>query len=250
VYRHIVLPVAVLLAACSNDIQLTSGAEFVEARDADGLRPIDPDIAAIASVEPNLHFPARIGVARIVNGELTLPSPSEGEMLAEVGVRFAALGEFVQVSPLITSMLTGSDTSALPPRHDGRGHEKVIKEIRMAAARQHLDYVLIYEIGARSRERDTVFALADVTLIGGALLPTRNIKVAGVGPAIFLDTRTGYPYGTAQAAADLSGLGRSFGGDRREEQLREKATDKVFAALVPEVEEMFAKLVNGQGAPK
>ena len=240
--RLALLTLSLLVAACSSDVQLTSGKEFVSARDEAGLRPIDADIARIAAVEPNLHFPARIGVARIVNGSLSLPSAAEGEMLAEVGARHAALGDFVQVSPLIASMVTERAPDGLAPDRYHNRSGNVVQDIRKTAARQHLDYVLIYEIGARSRTRDTPFALADVTLIGGMFLPTRNIRVAGVGQAIFLDVRTGYPYGTAQATTDLSALGRSFGNYRREEHLREKAADKVFAALVQEVEAMIAKL--------
>lgn len=238
-YRPLVL--SLLLMGCAHAVQTTSGAAFVGARDEDGLRPIDADIAAIAAVEPNLHFPARIGVARIVNGQLSLPSAAEGAMLAELGARHPDYGDFVQISPLIASMVTGSEPDGQPDEYR-RGGGAIVQDIRRTAARQHLDYVLIYEIGARSRETDTPFALADVTLIGGAFLPTRNIRVAGVGQALFLDVRNGYPYGTAQAAEDLSGLGRSFGQERREARLRERATDKVFAALLPEVEAMLADL--------
>jgi hypothetical protein len=245
-HRPVLLALLMLTAACSNAVQYTSGEAFVEARDASGLRPIDADIAKVASVEPNLSLPARIGVARIVNGALTLPSPAEGELLADLGTRHAALGEFVQVSPLVAAMVTGSDSTPLPRPHSTRKPENVIHDIRLAAARQHLDYVLVYELGAKSRERDTIFALADVTLIGGAFLPTRSYKVAGVAQAIFLDVRTGYPYGTAQAATDLSALGRSFGSHRREDKLQEKATDKVFTELVPEVEAMFRKLLEAR----
>ncbi len=243
--RPLTIAFAMLLSGCAYDVQTTSGAAFVAARDANGIRPIDADIAAIAAVEPNLHFPARIGVARIVNGQLTLPSADEGALLVEVGARNAALGDFVQVSPLIAALVTDSDPSGQQERYRQTSGQ-VVQDIRKTAARQHLDYVLIYEMGARSRETDTPFALADVTLIGGALLPTRNIRVAGVGQAIFLDVRTGYPYGTASVAEDLSGLGRSFGGDRRAEALRERATDKVFAALIPEVEAMLGDLLTRQ----
>jgi hypothetical protein len=242
-YRPLVL--SLLLMGCANAVQTTSGAAFVGARDEDGLRPIDADIAAIAAVEPNLHFPARIGVARIVNGQLSLPSADEGAMLADLGARHPNFGEFVQVSPLIAAMVTGNDPGGQPDGYGNRGGQ-VVQDIRRTAARQHLDYVLIYEIGARSRETDTPFALADVTLIGGAFLPTRNIRVAGVGQALFLDVRNGYPYATAQVAEDLSGLGRSFGQDRRAAQLRERATDRVFAALVPEVEAMLDELMARQ----
>ncbi len=245
-HRHLAIAIVLLLGGCANTVQTTSGAAFVSGRDGDRIRPIDADIARIAAVEPNLHFPARIGVARIVNGQLSLPSAAEGELLAEVGVRNAALGEFVQISPLIAAMVAGADPDGQPD-HYGRRSGEAVNDIRKTAARQHLDYVLIYEMGARSRETDTPFALADVTLIGGAFLPTRNIRVAGVGQALFVDVRTGYPYGTAQVAEDLSGLGRSFGGDRRAEQLKERATEKVFAALVPEVEAMFGKLIAASG---
>jgi hypothetical protein len=227
-YRTLTL--LILLAGCSHAIQTTSGASFV----APANGPIDKDIAAIAAIEPNLKFPARIGVARVINGALSLPSADETEALAAMAETLAPLGTFVQVSPLISAMV--NDENHRPSTADA------IENIRRTAARQHLDYILVYEIGARSSETDTPFALADVTLIGGALLPTRNIKVAGVGNAIFLDVRTGYPYGTAQVAEDLSGLARSFGTDRRAAALQDRATLKVFKALVPEVQAMLVAL--------
>jgi hypothetical protein len=229
---HRTLTLLILLAACSNATQYTSGADFVDT--ANGTRPIDKDIAAIAAIEPNLHFPARIGVARVVNGALTLPGSDETAALAELAETLAPMGTFVQVSPMISSMVNDVPTD--------RSTTNAIQDIRRTAARQHLDYVLVYEIGARSTETDTPFALADVTLIGGALLPTRNIKVAGLGNAIFLDVRTGYPYGTAQVAEDLSGLARSFGTERRRAALQDRATLKVFKALVPEVQAMLVAL--------
>jgi hypothetical protein len=227
---HRTLALLILLAGCSNPIQYTSGADFV----APANGPIDKDIATIAAIEPNLHFPARIGVARVFNGKLSLPTADETEALAAMAETLAPMGTFVQVSPLISAMV-----------NDERDHPSTpdaINDIRRTAARQHLDYVLVYEIGARSTETDTPFALADVTLIGGALLPTRNIKVAGIGNALFLDVRNGYPYGTAQVAEDLSGLARSFGTERRREALQDRATLKVFKALVPEVQAMLVAL--------
>jgi hypothetical protein len=231
---HRTLALLILLAGCSNPIQYTSGADFV----APANGPIDKDIATIAAIEPNLHFPARIGVARVFNGALSLPSADETEALAAMAETLAPMGTFVQVSPLISAMV-----------NDERDHPSTpdaINDIRRTAARQHLDYVLVYEIGARSTETDTPFALADVTLIGGALLPTRNIKVAGIGNALFLDVRTGYPYGTAQVAEDLSGLARSFGTERRREALQDRATRVVFKALVPEVQAMLVDLTKVQ----
>ncbi len=215
------------LAACQPTFQETSGADYVAARP--GL--IDPEIRDIALVEPDLTFPARIGLARVVNGALSVAPPEEAEMFADFAARHAGLGTFVPVSPLVEGMVNT----------DRRG--PVVDRLRRTAARQHLDYVLVYELGARSRgTRDTPFALADVTLIGGAILPTRINRVTGIGNAIFLDVRNGYPYATASATEDLSGLARSFGTGRAQRDLRERATGRVAAKLLPQVDEMLTQL--------
>ncbi|HBG99529.1 MAG TPA: hypothetical protein DDY29_12680 [Rhodobacteraceae bacterium] len=235
------------LTACGHAVQTSSGSDYLARTPAGGT--IDPEIARIAAVEPDLRFPARIGVARIVNGMLTLPPAGEAELFADIAGRHRSLGRFVAVSPLVAAMVTGAPNDAATRRYHGRVDPKrMMDDVRAAAARQHLDYVLIYEIGARSRTENTPFALADVTLIGGALLPTRSIRVVGIGQALFVDVRNGYPYGTAQAAEDLSGLARSFGHHRTAEALRERAILKTAEALVPEVEAMFVELGRRGGA--
>ena len=231
------LILASLLAGCSNTARYSSGEAYATARDVMDLPlSIDAEIAKATGVEPHLRFPAKIGVARIVNGTLTLPSPEKVDLFAGLAERHQALGGFEAVSPLIAGMLT-----------DEAGYRNdtvnVVRSIRLGAARQHLDYVLIYEAGARSRQSDTPFALADITLIGAALLPTRSIRVTGIGQALFLDVRNGYACGNAQAMTDLSGLATSFGAGRQRDTLRDKAAIKVTAALIPEIEAMLAKLL-------
>jgi hypothetical protein len=230
-YRLLFLSTVLLASACAHTTQLTSGAEYLAATGPSGSIDVDADIAKIAGLEPNLRFPARI-----VNGDLSNPGAEEGDLLADLVARHPEMGQFFPISPLIAEMVTEKTCATCSNR------ASTITDIRRAAARQHLDHVLIYEIGARSSERDTPFALADVTLIGGALLPTRRIKVEGVGQAILVDVRNGYPYGNAQATEDLSGLARSFGTNRRDDALREKATAKVAKALVPEIEAMLLDL--------
>lgn len=239
--RPILIALILGLAACGPSIQTSSGAAFIDSAPNGVPRMIDADIAKAAAVEPDLHFPAKIGIARVVNGALTLPPAEEMALFAGVAERNRNLGQFVAVSPLVMSMVT-AQPSQISNQRGGRNATQIIQNIRLAAARQHLDYVIIYEVGARSRTGDTPFALADVTLIGGILLPTRNIQVAGVGAAMFVDVRNGYPYGTTQTAADLSGYARSFASDRRSDTLRAQATLKVAEALVPDVEDMLQQL--------
>lgn len=219
------------LAACGPSYQTTSGAAYVAKKPA----MIDADIAKVAKVEPNLKFPARIGVARVVNGALTaIPGP-EAALFGDFGAGNPKFGEIIAISPLVHSMVR-DDTDARSTLHS----------IRLAAARQHVDYLIVYEIGARAQTSNTPFALADVTIIGGALLPTRNIKVAGIGTAAFIDVRNGYPYANTSVTADLSGLGRSYNNGRAAANLRAKATQKTAEKLMPDVQEMLHGLYARQ----
>ncbi|SFI94750.1 hypothetical protein [Jannaschia pohangensis] len=215
---------AAMLAACAPTVQTTSGASYL------ARGPIaDPAIRAAADIEPDLRFPARIGLARVVNGRLSLAPPEEAQQIAALAERYSPLGEWVALSPLVDGMTNG----------DGRD-VPVIDRLRRTAARQHLDYILVYELGARSSTPGiTPFALADVTLVGGLLLPTRTTQATGTGAAAFIDVRNGYPYGTVSTTEDLSGLARTFGADSASARLRDRATNRVARALLPEVEEML-----------
>ena len=228
--RRILAALATLtaLTGCIGTVQTTSGADYL------ARGPIaDPAIRAAASIEPDLRLPARIGIARLVGGRLAIAPTEEAEALARFAARHRTMGEWVPLSPFL------DDASRDVPTLD---------RLRRTAARQHLDYLLVYEIGARRGPTgDTPFALADVTLIGGAVLPTRVTRAQGIGTAIFLDVRNGYPYGTATAVEDLTGLARSFGTGRAEAALRARAERAVARELLPEVEAMLARLASAAG---
>ncbi|MEM8569265.1 MAG: hypothetical protein AAGG56_00030 [Pseudomonadota bacterium] len=226
--RTLLICMPLIAAACSPVVQTTSGSDYLA--DTGRSKILDPEIARAANIEPQLRFPARIGVARIVNARLTSPGSKEADKFADFAARNARFGEFIPVSPLVAAFAAPESA------------RETAQTIRIAAARQHLDYVLVYEVGARSNTTDTPFALADATIIGGAFLPTRQIAVTGIGQAILLDVRNGYPYGTAMQTVDLSGYGRTFAAERHASSLRDDAIQHVTEALIPEVEAMFKEL--------
>ena len=225
--RPFALLAALTLSACMPTVQTTSGADYL------ARGPIaDPAIRAAATVEPDLRLPGRIGIARVVNGEMTVAPPAEAAELADFVLRHGAMGEWVPLSPFVAAQVGGGREVPLADR------------LRRTAARQHLDYLLVYELGARAGASGTTpFALADVTILGGLLLPTRTTRATGVGSAIFLDVRNGYPYASAGTSVDLGGLARSYGTRRAEARLRERATARVAEKLLPEVDAMLAQLV-------
>jgi hypothetical protein len=87
---------------------------------------------------------------------------------------------------------------------------EIMAYIRRGAARQHLDYVLVYEVGASRQEKSNALALADLTIIGMFVLPSRTIDVEATASGLMLDVRTGYPYATLTTHADKTGVSRAI----------------------------------------
>jgi hypothetical protein len=206
IMRHALsLTLILALGACSSQTYTTSGANYLAARPG----PIDPEIAAIAAIDPSVQFPARIGIARMIDGQLTLPPTQEAALLQDFQSRAGQLGHFEMVSPAIQQ--------SLPQGTQAAGQ----RSAQLTAARQHLDYVLIYDL---TRRTDT----------NGGI---------GVGQAALMDVRTGVIIGTAQAETSVAGLGRTRTGWGRF-ALSDQGAAKVTAALLPEVAAMFNALTR------
>lgn len=239
------IAVALGLAACGPTVQTTSGRDYLDKYDRalarSGAGPavpvangLDGAIRQAAAVEPLLTLPARFGLARIVNGRITAIPGREAELWAEFAERYARAGEFIPISPLIAEYTADAVAG---------GARNAVETVRLGAARQHVDAVLLYEVGARGSNVNTVLAIADLTIIGAALLPTRRLGAEGVAQALLLDVRNGYPYGTASAQTALSEYSTSFGSSLREEDLRDRAVADVVEALIPQVDIMMRDLL-------
>lgn len=234
---------ALLMSACSHTTQYTSGQDYLAGYSETPsltLTSTDMDIREIAAIEPNLRFPARIGLARIEKGRLiTLPTDEAedwGEMSHTLG---PAYGEFVPVSPLIASMVNPS----AKPSATGQ----VVDHIRRGAARQHLDYVLIYEVTDVSHQDRNALQVADLSVLGLFMLPSRNVEVKSTASAMLIDVRNGYPYGSASAFADKKTLSTVMGkrGNTRKlsDQARQISVEKLTksaAEILKELKEVAA----------
>ncbi len=244
-----VLALALTATACGYTVQSTSGTEYLakypDQRAGATTARTDASIVQAASVEPNLQFPGRFGLARIINGQLSAIPDAEMALWADLARRNQGMGSFHSVSPLVAELT--AQTVGLKPRTGASTTGQTVEKIRLGAARQHLDAVLIYEVGANSTRNATPFALADLTIIGGAFLPTRQIKAEGRATALFVDVRNGYPYGTAHGAADLSTLYGSWGAGRAEATARNLAIKAVVEDLMPNVNAMMVTLRRTSG---
>lgn len=196
----------------------------------------------LADVEPILRFPARIGLAKIHQGQLVNISADEmyawGKAKEELGKDF---GEFVPLSPLIAE----SVYSSLNPTYNAYSYNQaseVLRKVRLGAARQHLEAVLVYESFSDTNSRKLATSIANWTLIGGYFVPTRELQTVGFANALLLDVRNGYPYGTANATlTDKDRVTLYFKCDRQK-KLAMSNELKTILKLVPEVAMMFEKL--------
>lgn len=239
--NHLLASVAlcVALTACESTTQTTSGRDYLRsyAQEA-GPKAVRQDKAFVeaASVEPLLRFPARIGLARLDRGGLAgIPSEEAAawhQTATNLGPKF---GEFVPVSPMIAELVAGQQT-----QWDGKSG--TVRRIQLAAARQHLDAVIIYESEGTADSRDNPLSIGEWTLIGAFILPSQDVKARGVAQALMIDVRNTYPYGTASAEATDESSTARFSQRQSERDLSETVRVAAVKNLAPEVEKMMRNL--------
>ncbi len=186
------LGAALMLAGCGGP-QTSSGADYIASRPEFRPAPgntVERAVFDAANVEPNLRFPARFGLARLQGGSLTnIPSEEAAAWLALAAKAGRSYGTFVPISPLIASMADSAESGT--ERYSG------VDRICIAAARQHVDAVLIYEATGQATDKVTALSVLDLTIVGAFLIPTRAVGGQAKAYALLVDVRNGYPYGTA-----------------------------------------------------
>lgn len=253
--------IAASLAACAPYVQDSSGREYVnrtlELPGETAVRRPDSGafrerLRAAANVEPGLRFPAKIGLARIDGGELTSVPPPEAEAWLKLSERLGPrFGQFVPISPLITEMVAGEQGETTGARRDYARRYSVadtIRKLRLGAARQHVDIVLIYELAGTSDNTATILSVADVSILGMFIVPSRHVKAEGFAHALLLDVRNGYPYGTASARTTDQNLVPAMGSSARTGDLLHDVRTSAALKLVGEVEKLTESLYARQPA--
>lgn len=248
------LSVLILVSGCST-IQTSSGRSYLERYepmesysskdknlDNKKSRSINQLIRQAAAVEPTLEFPARIGLARIGSGYISTIPADELEAWDNSRQKLGSeFGEFIPVNPMIANMVAKS----LEYDRYSKYHHRVVdvmNKIRLGAARQHLDAVLIYEVYSREDSKSNILSIANLTIIGASILPSKLVSTEGFANAMLVDVIQGYPYGTAEASLDKSEMTTTFGVSDKKQQLSDEIKSEVTVKLTEEVEIMFRNL--------
>lgn len=247
------LSVLLVVAGCSYSTQGTSGSnylarynelQYAKSTPTPESGDIDASVREIAAIEPHLVFPARIGIARIQHGQLSTIPADEGEVWLKAAEKLGdAYGEFVPVSPLIAEMVARPTTSG------GSRAAQVVATIRQGAARQHLDYVLVYEVGVSRNDKSNILSLADLTVVGMFVIPSRTVEVEATASGILLDVRNGYPYATLTAHAEKSGISRVVSSASTTQDYARTASGRAVAKLSDQFEAAMADLLKSAKDP-
>ena len=231
-FKHhiLVLTTAIALTACATTSQYTSGADYLARYQNESVSAApsatDEAVRQIAAVEPDLRFPARIGLARIERQRLVgVPVDEAQSWLDAVQDMNIEFGEFVPVSPLVAEMVSTPHTSK---------DKSVVDHIRRGAARQHLDYVIAYEVSDKAVSNGNALRLADLTVLGLFVLPSRNLEAEATASAILLDVRNGYPFLTGSTFADKSALSTVASKGDKKAKLRNAARQVAVAQIAEE----------------
>ncbi|NSX53709.1 hypothetical protein [Parasulfitobacter algicola] len=208
------------LSACTQHVNTMPSEQYIQKLNSDGSQmQIDKSIARSAKVEPNLKFPARIGVARIINGRLRIAPAKEAALMQDFAKRNQQYGTFAPVSQLIAETVINN-----------KGDVLSVIELRHVAARQHFDYLLVYKIDVH-----------DVNASRWERKRTpRNTIVA---QAALIDVRNGYAYAAIQES--LNDRKVRLGG-RNTSTYKDRAAQYAFEEMMPDVEGVFAQLKAGQ----
>ena len=231
----------------SHSVQMTSGKKYLsnytnyDATETNAS-DLNEEVKAIANIEPSIQFPSRIGLVKLFNGRITNLSVEEIEAWEEARSTMAiTFGDFIPVSPMIAEMVY---TSRKTNSKSKSNPSEIFRKIRLGAARQHLDHVLIYEVFSETKTTKLASSVANWTIIGGYFVPSREIETTGFANALLLDVRNGYPYGSASASLNAKEFSASQTYRDKSRNLADENQISTVIKLIPEVQEMMKKLIE------
>ena len=203
-------------------------------------RGTDRQIAKILAVQPAADFPAHIVSARLQSsgyahrrvyghghGRYSVVTTRDVET-DEAFAKLSAMPGVAQFSPMTRLVL--------PPRFED------LTDLREAAATLHADLLLIYTLDTRFRVKDHDVGPLNYIALGN--LRNQEAMVTTTASAAFLDVRTGYLYGTAEATASNSQKSSIWRTEEAVDEAREKTEQQAYAELVPAVEAAWAGIVG------
>jgi hypothetical protein len=227
--------VIALILVCSGCASYVTPGAAVRLQDIDR-----PDIAAAAARKASPNFPARLTIARVQapqyrsysseaygNGRFSVLTTQE--LLSEANVvaiqKWPAVAGAVPINRLM-----------LPARLES------LDDLRLAAAQVQSDVLLVYTLDTAFRIQGRGYGpLAAISL---GLVPDRDAYITSTASALFIDVRTGFVYGVAEATSKTSGLTNIWSSSSTIDKKRVEAEQAAFDLLLAQATTTWAGIAN------
>ncbi len=192
-------------------------------------------VAAVLQTVPESPMPARVAYAHIqdrsyrsastsgvARGTIALVSADDLEKAADLEAmrRWPETTDFVRLTPiLVRNGAAAQDFDALTALREG-------------AATLHADILALYTVDTHFRVDDFSPGALGVLTLG--LAPTRTAVVHSTVSIVFVDVRTGFVYGTAEASSNDDQLANSWTSGDAVDQCRRRVEREAFEKLLVE----------------
>lgn len=197
----------------------------------------NPAMADLFLAKPAASFPARIVVARVqaanyrsYQGDSVLQAPTYSlittqQLLSES--QLAAIGNWpllAGIAPLSRLLLPKQLAS--------------FEDLRMSAARLQADILLVYTLDTGFQVQGRSYGALSAISLG--IIPDRDAYITSTASALFIDVRTGFVHGVAEATAKETSLTNIWGESSTIDRKRVETEQKAFDQLVIEAGKTWA----------
>jgi hypothetical protein len=238
--RLVALSFAILLAGCATYRTPGGPVSIPEITDS--------SVAEALARKPAAAFPVRLIVTRVQApgyesysnrgvgaGRYSVVTTRDVETEADLA-RLGRMPGVAAVGALNRLLLPGNLTSAM--------------ELRTGAAQLHGDIVLLYTFDTSFRTDTT--QIGPLQLVSLGFFPNKKAVVTSTCSAAFIDVRTGYVYGVAEATAREEQRSDLWSTQEALERARMRAEREAFVSLLGELEKSWASIYaeySGQDIP-
>jgi len=250
--REVVPALHVVLALLVASSLLATGCQ-TSYRTPGGPAPIGemtaPSIAEKLRVRPESPIPATLALVRVQGGGyyssstagvrrggVSIVSASDLEVPADAE-RLAQWPDVVASTRL---------AAIIVPEPRDSGPDAAMLAIREGAATLHADIVALYTVDTAFRVDD--FSPGALGLVTLGLAPTKTAVVNATASMAFVDVRTGFVYGTAEASSRDDQLANSWTDTDAVDQCRRRVEREAFAALLSEAERAWQGIASQRRA--
>jgi hypothetical protein len=187
-----------------------------------------PEIAAAAARKASPNFPARLAVVRVQAPQYrSYSAESRGNGRFSVLTTQELLSDAQMSSIQSWPALAGAvpiNRLLLPPTLES------FDDLRFSAAQIQADVLLVYTLDTSFRIQGRGYGpLAAISL---GLVPDRDAYITSTASALFIDVRTGFIYGVAEATAKATGLTNIWSSRSTIDGKRVEAEQQAFDGLL------------------